>query len=152
MFKLRAELERHIALGHNVILSDEGFVGVVNLVETLFRGIDPSLKYHLQPVVVYRRYFDWMISMYRFAYRPQWYARGWNRWNEFTDVPTFRTFYQRQGNKTHIPNAHAKMFPDVVRRTVNSTDQPCAQIINLHEGSVVDAFVSLIKAATNNNK
>ena len=163
--KLRKELERHILEGHNVILSDEGFSTIPELVQGLFRDLDSfnavgKMTFNVVPVTAYRRYHEWLVSMYRFSYRPRWYS-PWKNWDQFTNIPTFRAFWQSKQNETHPSLALANSFQSILANASSSSSSsrndteaatapspPCVQVLNLHNNNsdVVAEFGALVVA------
>jgi hypothetical protein len=99
------------ATSHNVILSDEDFSTVPGLVEELFRTLHATrTSFSVLPVVVYRRYHEWILSLYLFAYTPKWYqAQQWNKWKNMT-IPTFWDFPKEDHNRTSMRGYYSTLL------------------------------------------
>jgi len=169
--KLREELQRHILEGHNVIISDEDFLSNPELVQGLFRDLGTNnhnavgtIGFNVVPVTAYRRYHEWLVSLYQFAFKPKWYSPR-KKWDQDINIPTFRSFWQSQQNQTHPSLALADSFQSILANTSSSSSSrndteaatapspPCVQVLNLHNNNsdVVSEFGALLVARSGSN-
>lgn len=145
---LRTEIKNITSQNESVILSDEDFGTVsVPLLNELFANMTQVI-----PIVVYRRYHEWLLSLYNFHYKPKWYdKKSWNKWDGHTidAIPTFRAFLNQQDYMTHPT---LQLYNKFSRTVEGATGHPsCTQVLNLHEGEIVQEFIALF-AGTNESK
>lgn len=138
--KLRHEILKYTSQNNSVILSDEGFVHMPpSLLDILFANIT-----HVIPVVAYRRYHEWLLSLYHFKYNRKWYERNWNAWegHQLDDIPMLREFASQHGTTFHPTLELMNNFSTHVERITGAA--PCTKILNVHQGEIVQELTSLI--------
>ena len=183
MAKLQKQLVQHTQEGSSAVLSDEGFLNIPDLLVELFNGLmmDASITnntnasrtndapFLITPVVVYRRYHDWLVSAYRFMYKPKWYENGWKSWGKVTAIPTFVEFWHKQVQGQTKPQQYhpglrsAERMIQLLSLAENQstirvpTTKPqtlwtCPQVLDIHAGDPVTQFLSMLGGARNNDK
>lgn len=131
--KLRDEIHERLNNGNNVILSDESFVGTSEKSGPLLQSLNTTtsaghdiVQHDVVLFIGYRRYYDWMLSLYHYENTPQWYAKAaWEKWPSQggAKVPTLTEFFHR-----HIVNQHpAAEYRDAFSQTI-----PNVVYLNLH--------------------
>lgn len=154
--RLQQEVERRLFSNQSVIMSDEDFGRVTDQVQTMLAGINRTLAFHVAPVIAYRRYNEWLVSLYHYAHKPQWYQPDWAKWNlnDATHrIPTFRSFWHTHQNITHPSISLAEQFESLLKETLATHNYTivCPQILNIHKGSLIQEFVSLLPSAANHS-
>jgi len=149
MKKLQKVLEARISLGQHDILSNEDFKKVLDLINTLFRTMNDTLEYNIIPVITYRRYHDWIKSLYHYSNKPHWYDKDWSSWDRQLDIPTFQQFLIEQQKNKHPSVELVHTFQTLVPRTRKGGTTPCVQVLNLHSDDPITKFASIVTGGTN---
>eukprot|EP00804_Cyclotella_cryptica_P021393 CCRYP_021020-RA/>CCRYP_021020-RA protein AED:0.13 eAED:0.13 QI:163/1/1/1/0/0/2/106/489 len=172
--RLRRAVSFHLSRNHSVILSSEDMTEIPPglLVEALSLTEDVNrTTFQIVPVVGYRRYHEWMVSLYRFQYEPHWYDLDrWREWEEEEEedgesIPTFRTFVNRWNEEGRVHPTLETWFNvstllaqfTELSTTAKSTAAAattiilsCPQILNLHtKDDMTTSFLKLITNTTN---
>ena len=149
MKDLQKVFEARISLGQHVVLSNENFGGVpLDLNNTLFRTMNDTLEYDIIPVITYRRYHDWIKSLYHYSNKPQWHNKDWSSWDRQLDIPTFQQFLIEQRNNPHPSIELMYTFQTLVTRTRKGGITPCVQVLNLHSDDPITKFASIVTGGT----
>jgi hypothetical protein len=91
-----AESERH------VIMSDEAFSRIKATDSNLaLLSATLSKRFQVQVVIVYRRYWEWLLSMYNEKYKPLPRRQKYQKWPDEGGIAvrTFPDYYRRLNNK-----------------------------------------------------
>jgi hypothetical protein len=82
----------------NVVISDEAFSRMKTSTENM-KLLEETLSKHfsVQVVVVYRRYYEWLLSMYNEKYKPLFRRRRYQQWpdNHGVEIRPFVDYYRR---------------------------------------------------------
>lgn len=146
-YKLRREVMKYTSQNKTVILSDEDYI---NTPVAVLENFLVNIAAQVIPVVVYRRYHEWLLSLYNFKFMPKWYERNWKKWegHSLDNIPTFRSFAaQREG--MHPTLKLMNDFSSIVEKATGSP--PCTQVLNLHDGEILKEFAALIVGRNNSN-
>ncbi|KAL7516143.1 hypothetical protein ACHAWX_001189 [Stephanocyclus meneghinianus] len=148
--QLQTAVAFHLSQNHSVILSSEDMLDIspALLAEALSLSTTPAVP--IVPVVGYRRYHEWLTSLYRFRYEPHWYDLDrWREWNDDDDddgsIPTLRSFVtpwiaERRAHPTLERLQNFSSF--VVAWTT------CPLVLNLHaDRDVATSFLEQITDA-----
>ena len=141
MEKLREMMIWYQNKSQSVIISSENVFDIPkDLTDELFANM--ALVF---PVIGYRRYYDWLLSSYRFNYEPKWYDIGqWRSWDGHESIPTFRSFISQHRKEEEVHPTLAVM-QNYTRTIQQSTSiKSCPQILNVHAGDVTQQFMTLI--------
>ena len=136
--KLKYIVHYYQSRGKNVIMSSEDIFNIPrNQTDALFANLT-----HVYPVVGYRRYYEWLLSAYRFTYgEPKWYdLEVWRAWDGHDTIPSFREFVEMYNGRMHPTIEVSNKFRDMQHSTV----KPCIQVLNFHNGDVTKEFMKLI--------
>ena len=130
---------------HDVILSDEALdqQSLVELLQHLVVPITISnnnddtppthrpLVYKTVPIFVYRRYHEWLLSMYRFEYAPKWYeANEWTNWptniHNKTTLSTNTSNFIHEHHDTPLPSSSFSIptFAEYLSRFLSNDAPP----------------------------
>ena len=136
--KLKYIMHYYQSRGKNVIMSSEDIFNIPkNHTDELFANLT-----HVYPVVGYRRYYEWLLSAYRFNYgEPKWYdLEVWRAWDGHDTIPSFREFVGMYNGRMHPTLEVVKKFHEMQQ----STARPCFQVLNFHIGDITQEFMKLI--------
>lgn len=163
-------LKEQIVAGNDVIISDEDLKGSLDLLAEVFRELEISMIssgkcYRIVPVAAYRRYHQWMVSLYEFSNKPKWYDRAaWEHWEGY-NPPTFPEFFQQHypSENKHPTAELLKGFNDAIfrgllhrsnsshaidpRETASTAGHLCSPYIlnmHMHQSDVVHDFRALV--------
>lgn len=148
MRKLRAEIIKLRLQDQSVILSDEDYGNVpVELLGKLFANMT-----HVYPIVAYRRYYDWLLSYYKFTYQPKWYEPMWNNWegHKTDSIPSFRAFLKEFDGASHPTLKLMHMFSGILQEVTE--ESTCPQVLNLHEGEITEQIMTVVTGTNHTDK
>ncbi|KAL7476202.1 hypothetical protein ACHAW6_002080 [Cyclotella cf. meneghiniana] len=151
--QLQTAVAFHLSRNHSVILSSEDMLDIspALLAEALSLSTTPAVP--IVPVVGYRRYHEWLSSLYRFRYEPHWYDLDrWREWDDDDDdddhaIPTMRSFVTPwiEERRVHPTLGRLRNFSSFVAATAWTT---CPLVLNLHsDRDITTSFLERITDA-----